>query len=220
MQPRSVEAVVAVAVADPEVAAAADRWEGPWRGGPLYTVADRGSSSDRHTVRGYYRPAYRGGYYRPLLRRLRIRAELLDRLLRGLSVLWLRLLRIPVPVLPAIPVLRLSLRLPGCWISVCGAYQLYPGASRIPRGVCIPRLWIRLRRGRGVLRRTNTGAPPNAEVFADGNNVGIADDFAGTSQHLELTPGAHSIEIHAPGMAAMVYDVNVQPGRTVTLRVR
>ena len=64
------------------------------------------------------------------------------------------------------------------------------------------------------------GAPPNAEVFADGNNVGIADDFAGANQHLELTPGAHSIEIHAPGMAAMVYDVNVQPGRTVTLRVR
>jgi len=64
------------------------------------------------------------------------------------------------------------------------------------------------------------GAPPNAEVFADGSNVGLADDFAGATQHLELTPGAHSIEIHAPGMAAMVYDVNVQPGRTVTLRVR
>jgi hypothetical protein len=64
------------------------------------------------------------------------------------------------------------------------------------------------------------GAPPNAEVFADGNNVGIVDDFDSGSQRLELTPGAHSIEIHAPGMAAMVYDVNVQPGRTVTLHVR
>ncbi len=64
------------------------------------------------------------------------------------------------------------------------------------------------------------GAPPNAEVFADGTNVGIVDDFDSGSQRLELTPGAHSIEIHAPGMAAMVYDVNVQPGRTVTLHVR
>jgi hypothetical protein len=64
------------------------------------------------------------------------------------------------------------------------------------------------------------GAPPNAEVIADGSNVGLANDFAGATQHLELTPGAHSIEIHAPGMAATVYDVNVQPGRTVTLRVR
>jgi len=64
------------------------------------------------------------------------------------------------------------------------------------------------------------GAPPNAEVFADGTNVGIVDDFDSGSQRLELTPGAHSIEIHAPGMNAMVYDVNVQPGRTVTLHVR
>jgi len=64
------------------------------------------------------------------------------------------------------------------------------------------------------------GAPPNAEVFADGNSVGIADDFDGATQRLELTPGAHSIEIRAPGMAAMVYDVNVQPGRTVTLHMR
>jgi hypothetical protein len=64
------------------------------------------------------------------------------------------------------------------------------------------------------------GALPTAEVFADGNNVGIADDFDGASQRLELTPGAHSIEIRAPGMASMAYDVNVQPGRTVTLHVR
>src|SRR6476619_5587480 len=49
MQPRSVEAAVAVA-ADPEAEAAADRWAGPWPAGPLYEVADRASSSYRHTV--------------------------------------------------------------------------------------------------------------------------------------------------------------------------
>jgi len=64
------------------------------------------------------------------------------------------------------------------------------------------------------------GAPPNAEVFVDGDNVGIVDDFDGATQRLELTPGAHSIEIRAPGMATMAYDVNTQPGRTVTLHVR
>ena len=64
------------------------------------------------------------------------------------------------------------------------------------------------------------GAPPNAEVIADGNSVGIVDDFDGATQRLELTPGSHSIEIRMPGATPMVYDVNVQPGRTVTLHVR
>src|SRR4029453_19071627 len=53
------------------------------------------------------------------------------------------------------------------------------------------------------------GAPPNAEVFADGNSVGIADDFDGTTERLELTPGAHSIEIRAPGMNPRGNDGNV-----------
>jgi len=64
------------------------------------------------------------------------------------------------------------------------------------------------------------GAMPNAEVVADGTSVGIADDFDGANQRLELTPGSHSIEIRMPGVAPVVYDVNVQPGRTVTLHVR
>ena len=64
------------------------------------------------------------------------------------------------------------------------------------------------------------GALPDAEVFVDGTNVGIAEDFDGATERLELTPGAHSIEIRTPGMAPMAYDVNVQPGRTVTLHVR
>ena len=32
------------------------------------------------------------------------------------------------------------------------------------------------------------GAPPNAQVFADGYYAGIVGDFAGSSQHLDLTP--------------------------------
>jgi hypothetical protein len=64
------------------------------------------------------------------------------------------------------------------------------------------------------------GAPPDAEVFADGYYVGIADDFDGAFQKLELEPGAHSIEVRAPGLPPTAFDVNIQPGRTVTFHVR
>ena len=64
------------------------------------------------------------------------------------------------------------------------------------------------------------GAPPDAEVFADGYYVGIVDDFDGAFQKLELQPGAHSIEIRGPGMPPTAFDVNIQPGRTVTFHVR
>jgi len=64
------------------------------------------------------------------------------------------------------------------------------------------------------------GAPPDAEVLADGYYVGIVDDFDGAFQRLELTPGAHSIEIRAPGMPPIAFDVNIQPGRTVTFHAR
>ena len=61
------------------------------------------------------------------------------------------------------------------------------------------------------------GAPRNAQVFVDGSYAGVVDDFDGTFQRLSLEPGAHTIEIRAPGLAPMAYDVNVQPGQTVTI---
>ena len=64
------------------------------------------------------------------------------------------------------------------------------------------------------------GAPPDAEVLADGYYVGIVDDFDGAFQRLELEPGAHSIEIRGRGMPPVAFDVNIQPGRTVTFHVR
>src|SRR5262249_36185336 len=80
---------------------------------------------------------------------LRLRAEILVWLLRGLSVLWVRVLRLPIRVLSAIPLLllRLSVWIP-VWVRVpvCGV-------------VCVPRrLWKRLRRG--VHRRANSGSAP------------------------------------------------------------
>ena len=210
MPPRSVEAAVAVA-ADPEAEAAVDRWDGPWRAGPSYGVV-QGASSERRTVGRLLPAVLPRATTAAATATLRLRAELLDRLLRRLSVLRIRVLRLPV--LPAIPVLRLSLRLPAAGYPYAGTairrtataypagYGYGPSASGAYAGV-------RIR----VRRRTRKCSPTATTSASSTTSMARI-------QHLELTPGAHSIEIHAPGMAAMVYDVNVQPGRTVTLRVR
>jgi hypothetical protein len=61
------------------------------------------------------------------------------------------------------------------------------------------------------------GAVRNAEVYVDGYYAGIVDDFDGSFQRLDLEGGAHTIEIRAPGFPPLTYDVNVQPGQTVTV---
>jgi hypothetical protein len=61
------------------------------------------------------------------------------------------------------------------------------------------------------------GAPRSAQVFVDGSYAGVVNDFDGTFQRLPLESGAHEIEIRAPGLPPMTYDVNVQPGQTVTI---
>jgi hypothetical protein len=44
------------------------------------------------------------------------------------------------------------------------------------------------------------------------------DDFDGTFQHIDLEVGPHHIEIRAPGFETIAFDVNVEPGRTITYR--
>jgi hypothetical protein len=61
------------------------------------------------------------------------------------------------------------------------------------------------------------GAVRDAEVYVDGYYAGIVDDFDGPFQRLELESGAHDVEIRAPGFPPLRYDVNVQPGQTLTL---
>lgn len=63
------------------------------------------------------------------------------------------------------------------------------------------------------------GAPRDAQVFADGYYVGIVDDFDGVFQHLNLEAGPHQIEVRLPGQAPVAFDVNVQPGQTITFRM-
>jgi hypothetical protein len=60
----------------------------------------------------------------------------------------------------------------------------------------------------------------DAEVYADGYYAGIVDDFDGALQHLDLEPGPHHIEIRAEGFEPVAFDVNVEPGRTVTYRTQ
>ena len=63
-------------------------------------------------------------------------------------------------------------------------------------------------------------APRDAQVFVDGYYAGIVDDFDGVRQYLTLEPGTHQIEIRAPELEPLVFDVNVQPGQTITYRAR
>ena len=63
-----------------------------------------------------------------------------------------------------------------------------------------------------------TGAPRDAQVFADGYYVGIVNDFDGVFQHINLEAGTHHIEIRVDGVEPIAFDVNVQPGQTITYR--
>jgi len=60
--------------------------------------------------------------------------------------------------------------------------------------------------------------PREAQVFVDGYYAGIVDDFDGVFQRLTLTVGPHEIEIAAPGLEPQVYNVVVDPARTVDIR--
>lgn len=58
----------------------------------------------------------------------------------------------------------------------------------------------------------------DAEVVVDGNFAGTVEDFNGRTQALPLSPGSHHIEIRAKGFETASFDVNVDPGRTITYR--
>jgi hypothetical protein len=60
--------------------------------------------------------------------------------------------------------------------------------------------------------------PRDAAVFVDGYYAGIVDDFDGVFQRLTLTVGPHEIAIEAPGLQPQVYNVYVDPARTVDVR--
>lgn len=60
--------------------------------------------------------------------------------------------------------------------------------------------------------------PRDAEVLVDGYYAGTVDDFDGVFQALKLDSGGYKIEIRKPGFETLVFDVHVQPDRTITYR--
>lgn len=60
--------------------------------------------------------------------------------------------------------------------------------------------------------------PKEAEVYVDGLYRGIVNDFDGVFQRLKLEAGAHRLEVRAPGLKPLVFDVLVTPGETTTYR--
>jgi hypothetical protein len=57
-----------------------------------------------------------------------------------------------------------------------------------------------------------------AETFVDGFYAGIVDDFDGSAEHVNLTPGPHHIELRASGFETATFDVNIEAGRTIVYR--
>jgi hypothetical protein len=114
-----------------------------------------------------------------------------------------------VTVVPYRPyVYRPSLGLGGVYYGYNGAYPY----GYTPRGYYDPLPGVAY----GGVRIT--GAPRDAQVFADGYYVGIVDDFDGVFQHVNLQAGPHHIEVQEPGLQPIAFDVMVQPGQTITFR--
>jgi hypothetical protein len=59
--------------------------------------------------------------------------------------------------------------------------------------------------------------PRFAEVYVDGYYAGVVDDFDGVFQRLTLEAGPHQIEIVGPGYAPQLFEIYVDPARTVEL---
>jgi hypothetical protein len=58
--------------------------------------------------------------------------------------------------------------------------------------------------------------PRDASVFVDGYFAGRVDDFDGVFQRLHIEPGPHRIEIRADGFEPLIFEVRIQPDRTIT----
>jgi hypothetical protein len=60
--------------------------------------------------------------------------------------------------------------------------------------------------------------PRETQVFVDGYAAGVADDFDGVFQRLQLIPGQHEITFYLPGYRSHREDVYLNPGSSHTIR--
>lgn len=63
-------------------------------------------------------------------------------------------------------------------------------------------------------------AERDAEVYVDGYYAGTVDDFDDLGQRLTLEQGPHRIELRRDGFEPVSFEVNVEPGRTITYRTQ
>jgi hypothetical protein len=61
-------------------------------------------------------------------------------------------------------------------------------------------------------------SPGFAQVFVDGNYVGIVDDFGLRGRPLDLTVGPHHVELRATGYATVTFDVNIAANQIARYR--
>ncbi len=94
---------------------------------------------------------------------------------------------------------------PGYWGSGYGYGYGYGGGHYIARGYDLGMVKLKVK-------------PRDAEVLVDGYYAGTVDDFDGVFQALKLDSGGYKIEIRKPGFETLVFDVHVQPDRTITYR--
>ncbi|MEO8260429.1 MAG: PEGA domain-containing protein [Acidobacteriota bacterium] len=57
--------------------------------------------------------------------------------------------------------------------------------------------------------------PGNAQVYVEGQYVGLVSAFSPTAQPLTLAPGRHHVEVRLVGYQTMTFDTEVTPGQVV-----
>ena len=60
--------------------------------------------------------------------------------------------------------------------------------------------------------------PGNAQVFANGYYIGLAEDLRGDHAGADLAPGEHRIEVVAPGYERVTFDVKLAADQVLTYR--
>ncbi|MQA31917.1 MAG: PEGA domain-containing protein [Luteitalea sp.] len=60
--------------------------------------------------------------------------------------------------------------------------------------------------------------PRDASVFIDGYFAGVVDDYDGVFQRLHVEPGPHRVEIRSDGYEPLMFEIRIQPDRTVTYK--
>jgi hypothetical protein len=60
--------------------------------------------------------------------------------------------------------------------------------------------------------------PPDANLFVDGQYVGVVGSFGPSSEPLTLEPGQHRIAIQHEGYRPLEWDVTIEPGQVIPYR--